>query len=140
MVRAEDSTIFGTLSEAKSSQCRVCGKNLNFKDVKDKENSGSLGEAKHCGTIYNISASGTYMIGAMRDPKFVERERKLIENQDKANKLRRQGKGDEAAKLEEQNQKEAAQLGEDEETDEPKTSVNPRAESSREEEKRGTRR
>ena len=138
MVRAEDGTVFGSLSDARTTECRVCGKKLNFKDANKDE--GFIAQAKHCGSIYTIGTASNYTISAARDPKFVEKENKLIENQGKANKLRRDGKAEEAAKQDEQNQRDAAKLAEEEDTDEPKTAFNPRAESSREEEKSKSRR
>jgi hypothetical protein len=134
MVRAEDGTIV-SMAEARSSQCAVCGKNLNFKE--EKINDVTSLNARHCGRIYTIGQTQTATISMSRDPEYKKKEDKLIENQAKANKLRRSGKAEEAAKLDEQNERDAAKLAEEEETDEPKTAFNPRAEGSREEEKRG---
>ena len=54
MVRAEDQTVFGSASQAKTSECRVCGKPLKFKDQKQEDSDLTLSQAKHCGTIYTI--------------------------------------------------------------------------------------
>jgi hypothetical protein len=137
MVRLEDGSQLSTMSEAKSGQCGVCGKNLNFKEEKVNDVTSTV--AKHCGKIYTIGQSQSASVSATQDPEFKKKEDKLIESQAKANKLRRDGKAEEAAKLDEQNQRDAAKLAEEEQTDEPKTAFNPRAESSREEEKRGRR-
>lgn len=134
MVRLEDGTMT-TMADARSGQCGVCGKNLNFKEEKINEVTSTV--ARHCGKIYSLNQSTMTTVSAAPDPKYRERENKLIENQGKANQLRRQGKAEEAARLDEQNQKDFAKLGEEEGTDEPKTAENPRAAQSREEEKRG---
>ena len=64
MVRAEDQTVFGSVNEAKTAECRVCGKNLKFKDVKQEGSDVAVTQAKHCGTIYTIVQSGTTTISA----------------------------------------------------------------------------
>jgi hypothetical protein len=116
MVRAEDQTVFGSVQQAKTAECRVCGKNLRFKDEKQEGTDVTLSQAKHCGTIYTINQSGVTTISAARDPKFVEKENKLNEKRQKAAQLRRKGKNDEADKLDE----EAEELAKEEDTEEPK--------------------
>ena len=84
MVRAEDQTIFGSVNEAKTAECRVCGKNLKFKDQSQEGTDIKVTQAKHCGTIYTIVQSGNTTISAVRDPKHVERENKLNEKRQQA--------------------------------------------------------
>jgi hypothetical protein len=120
MVRAEDQTVFGSVQQAKTAECRVCGKNLRFKDEKQEGTDVTLSQAKHCGTIYTINQSGVTTISAARDPKFVEKENKLNEKRQKAAQLRRKGKNDEANKLDEEAEKETEELAKEEDTEEPK--------------------
>ena len=42
MVRAEDQTVFGNASQAKTSECRVCGKPLKFKDQKQEDSDANI--------------------------------------------------------------------------------------------------
>jgi hypothetical protein len=137
MVRAEDQTVFGSVNQAKTAECRVCGKPLKFKDQKQEGSDVTLTQAKHCGTIYTIVESGTTTISAVRDPKFVEKENKINEKRQKAAQLRRKGKAEDAAKLEEETDKEYDDLAKEEETEEPKTDAGGRRTASLEEEKRG---
>jgi hypothetical protein len=139
MVRAEDQTVFGSVNQAKTAECRVCGKPLKFKDQKQEGSDVTLTQAKHCGTIYTIVESGTTTISAVRDPKFVEKENKINEKRQKAAQLRRKGKAEEAAKLDEETDKEYDDLAKEEETEEPKTDLGGRRAASLEEEKRGLR-
>ena len=139
MVRAEDQTLFGSVQQAKTAECRVCGKPLRFKDEKQEGSDLTLSQAKHCGTIYTINQSGVTTISAARDPKFVEKENKINEKRQKAAGLRRKGKADEAAKLDEETDKEYDDLAKEEETEEPKTDAGGRRTASLEEEKRGGR-
>jgi hypothetical protein len=140
MVRAEDQTIFGSVNEAKTAECRVCGKNLKFKDQSQEGTDIKVTQAKHCGTIYTIVQSGNTTISAVRDPKFVEKENKINEKRQKAAQLRRKGKAEEAAKLDEETDKEFDDLAKEEETEEPKTDAGGRRTASLEEEKRGVKR
>jgi hypothetical protein len=137
MVRAEDQTVFGSVNQAKTAECRVCGKPLKFKDQKQPDSDVTLTQAKHCGTIYTIIDSGTTTISAVRDPKFVEKENKINEKRQKAAQLRRKGKAEDAAKLDEETDKEYDDLAKEEETEEPKTDAGGRRTASLEEEKRG---
>jgi hypothetical protein len=120
MVRAEDQTVFGSVAQAKTAECRVCGKPLKFKDEKQADSDLTVTQAKHCGTIYTIVQSGTTTISAARDPKHVERENKLNEKRQKAAQARRKGKNDEANKLDEEAEKETEELAKEEDTEEPK--------------------
>ena len=140
MVRAEDQTVFGSVNEAKTAECRVCGKNLKFKDQSQEGTDIKVTQAKHCGTIYTIVQSGNTTISAVRDPKFVEKENKINEKRQKAAQLRRKGKSEEAAKLDEETDKEYDDLAKEEETEEPKTDAGGRRTASLEEEKRGVKR
>jgi hypothetical protein len=140
MVRAEDQTIFGSVNEAKTAECRVCGKNLKFKDQNQEGTDVKVTQAKHCGTIYTIVQSGNTTISAVRDPKFIEKENKINEKRQKAAQLRRKGKSEEAAKLDEEVDKEFDDLAKEEETEEPKTDAGGRRTASLEEEKRGVKR
>ena len=140
MVRAEDQTVFGSVNEAKTAECRVCGKNLKFKDQSQEGTDVKVTQAKHCGTIYTIVQSGNTTISAVRDPKFVEKENKINEKRQKAAQLRRKGKAEEAAKLDEETDKEYDDLAKEEETEEPKTDAGGRRTASLEEEKRGVKR
>ena len=140
MVRAEDQTIFGSVNEAKTAECRVCGKNLKFKDQSQEGTDVKVTQAKHCGTIYTIVQSGNTTISAVRDPKFVEKENKINEKRQKAAQLRRKGKSEEAAKMDEETDKEYDDLAKEEETEEPKTDAGGRRTASLEEEKRGVKR
>ena len=140
MVRAEDQTIFGSVNEAKTAECRVCGKNLKFKDQSQEGTDVKVTQAKHCGTIYTIVQSGNTTISAVRDPKFIEKENKINEKRQKAAQLRRKGKSEEAAKLDEETDKEYDDLAKEEETEEPKTDAGGRRTASLEEEKRGVKR
>lgn len=137
MVRAEDQTVFGSVNEAKTAECRVCGKNLRFKDQSQEGTDVKVTQAKHCGTIYTIVQSGNTTISAVRDPKFVEKENKINEKRQKAAQLRRKGKAEEAAKLDEETDREYDDLAKEEETEEPKTDAGGRRTASLEEEKRG---
>ena len=137
MVRAEDQTVFGSVNQAKTAECRVCGKPLRFKDVKQEGSDVSVTQAKHCGTIYTIVQSGNTTISAVRDPKHVERENKLNEKRQNAAQLRRKGKSEDAAKLDEEVDKEFDDLAKEEETEEPKTDAGGKRTASLEEEKRG---
>lgn len=140
MVRAESGSIFGSLGDAYSSECKVCGKQLNYKENKELKNASGvfeanaqIAQAKHCGYIYVIGAPGsTFQVQTIRDPKFVEKENKLNEKVNKANKLRQQGKTDEAIKLENEIQEDAEELQKQEDTEEPKAGS-----AAREEERRG---
>ena len=120
MVRAEDQTVFGSVNEAKTAECRVCGKNLKFKDQSQEGTDVKVTQAKHCGTIYTIVQSGVTTISAARDPKHVEKENKLNEKRQNAAQLRRKGKNDEANKLDEEAEKETEELAKEEDTEEPK--------------------
>ena len=84
--------------------------------------------------------SGNTTISAVRDPKFVEKENKINEKRQKAAQLRRKGKSEEAAKLDEETDKEYDDLAKEEETEEPKTDAGGRRTASLEEEKRGVKR
>jgi len=120
MVRAEDGTIFGSVAAAKTAECAVCGKNLRFKDEKQKDSDITVTQAKHCGRIYTIGESGQATISMGIDPKFKEREDKINEKRDKAAQARKKGKNDEANKLEEEAEKETEDLAKEEDTEEPK--------------------
>jgi hypothetical protein len=121
MVRAEDNTIFGSVAAAKSAECAVCGKPLNFKEEKINDVESTV--ARHCGRIFTIGQSGQATIGMSRDPEYAKKEAKITEKQQKAKTLRRQGKSDEANKLDDEVREDAEKLSkENESSDEPKTS------------------
>jgi hypothetical protein len=119
MVRAEDQTIFGSVGAAKSAECAVCGKKLNFKDEKQKDSDLTVTQAKHCGRIYSIGQSGQATISMGRDPEYAEKENKNIEKRQKAAQARRKGDIDEANKLQKEADKESEDLAKQEDTDEP---------------------
>ena len=121
MVRAEDQTVFGSVNEAKTAECRVCGKNLKFKDQSQEGTDIKVTQAKHWALFTQLYKSGNTTISAVRDPKFVEKENKINEKRQKAVQLRRKGKSEEAAKLDEETDKEFDDLAKEEETEEPKT-------------------
>ena len=88
--------------------------------------------------IYTIVQSGNTTISAARDPNFVEKENKLNEKRQNAAQLRRKGKAEDAAKLDEETDKEFEELAKEEDTEEPKTDAGARRTASLEEEKRGS--
>jgi hypothetical protein len=122
MVRAENNTIFTSVAQAKSAECAVCGKPLKFSEQKDKDSGVETTTARHCGKVYTIGQSSQATIGMTADPKYQENEKKVIEKQAEAKKLRQQGKVDEANKKEQEARDDAEKLNEnkDEESDEPK--------------------
>lgn len=138
MTRAENNTIVGSEAAARAAECAVCGKPLRFKD--EKQDNTTIIQAKHCGKIYTIGAASPQAVITMApDPKFVEKENKINEKRQKAAQLRRKGKSEEAAKLDDECDKEYEELAQEEGSDEPKTDAGGRRTASQEEEKRGYR-
>jgi hypothetical protein len=100
MVRLEDGTQI-SMSQALTGECAVCGKRLTFK--KETINEVESEVARHCGKIYSISQSQLTSVSMSQDPEYKKKEDELIQNQGRAKQLRRDGKTEEAAKLDEQN-------------------------------------
>ena len=82
MVRAENNTIFGSVAQAKTAECAVCGKRLKFKE--EKQDSGTFEQAKHCGRIYTVGQSSQATITMGVDPEYKQKEDKVIEKQREA--------------------------------------------------------
>jgi len=78
MVEAIDNQVHGTITHAKAATCMDCGKTLDYKEPKDKEVTGTLLEAEHCGRKYSISAN-QFMVNVAKLPEPEEKEKKVEE-------------------------------------------------------------
>jgi hypothetical protein len=125
MVRAENNTIFGSVAQAKTAECAVCGNRLKFSEQKDKDSGVESIQAKHCGRIYTIAQSGQASIGMGTDPEYQKKEGEVTKKQAEAKKLRREGKEDEALKKEQEARDDANKLTENQ--DEANASEEPKA-------------